>query len=64
MLQPLMGMDGDRIAMLTPEQKKTVYEVADNMPAAIDSLCAVLDYDREHLDEMPMLLVKIYLSTL
>ena len=64
MLQPLMGMDGDRIAMLTPEQKETVYEVADNMPAAIDSLCAVLDYDRVHLDEMPMLLLKIHLSTL
>ena len=64
MLQPLMGMDGDCIAMLTPEQKETVYEVADNMPAAIDSLCAVLDYDRRHLDEMPMLLLKIHLSTL
>ena len=64
MLQPLMGMDGDRIAMLTSEQKKTVYEVADNMPAAIDSLCAVLDYDKKHLDEMPMLLLKIHLSTL
>lgn len=64
MMQPLMGMDGERIALLTPEQKNTLYRLADKMPAATDRLCDVLGYDKERLEEMPMLLLKIHLSTL
>lgn len=64
MMQPLMGMDGERIALLTPEQKKTLYMLADNMPAAIARLCDVLGYDKERMFGMPMLLLKIHLSTL
>lgn len=64
MMQPLMGMDGERIALLTPEQKNTLYRLADKMPAATDRLCDVLGYDKERLEGMPMLLLKIHLSTL
>lgn len=64
MMQPLMGMDGERIALLTPEQREALYKLADNMPAAIGRLCDVLGYDKERLEGMPMLLLKIHLSTL
>ena len=64
MMQPLMGMDGERIALLTPEQKNTLYRLADNMAAATDRLCDVLGYDKKRMDGMPMLLLKIHLSTL
>ena len=64
LMQPLMGMDGDGMAMLSQEQKKTLYGLADNMPAAIDRLCDVLGYDKERLEDMPMLMLKIHLATL
>ena len=64
LMQPLMGMDGNDMALLTPDQRKALYGLADNMPAAIDCLCGTLGYDKERLEEMPMLLLKIHLSTL
>lgn len=64
LMQPLMGMDGDGMAMLSQEQKKALYGLADNMPAAIDRLCDVLGYDKERLEDMPMLMLKIHLATL
>ena len=64
LMQPLMGMDGNDMALLTPDQRKALYGLADNMPAAIDRLCDTLGYDKERLEEMPMLLLKIHLSTL
>ncbi len=64
LMQPLMGMDADGIALLTPEQKRTLYDLADNMPALLDRLCPVLGYDRERLEEMPGLLMKIHIATL
>ena len=64
LMQPLMGMDGNDMALLTPDQRRALYGLADNMPAAIDRLCGTLGYDKERLEEMPILLLKIHLSTL
>lgn len=64
LLQPFMFTDDLSVAVMSDEEIKVVYELADAIPEQINNPAGVSKEDIDYLSELPMLLMKIYLARL
>lgn len=64
MVQPFMSMDDMSIAVLSETDKDDLYTVADALPKEMDNLTRQLHLDKKRMADMPMLMMKIYITRL
>lgn len=64
LIQPFMVMDDFAIATLSDVEKADLYKIADDLPKAVKSVDSILDDGKQRLPEMPLLLMKVYLTRL
>ncbi len=64
LLQPYTSLDAFAIALLTPQERKTLHQAAADTPKLIERLSNAVSLDNEHLGDIPSLLVQAYISTL
>lgn len=64
LLQPFMAMDDFSVAVLSSSEKTTMYGIADALPKAFQKLDKLLGDGKGRLPDMPMLLMKVYLTRL
>ena len=64
LLQPFMAMDDFAIATLSSSEKTTMYGIADALPKAFLKMDKLLGESKDRLPEMPVLLMKVYLTRL
>lgn len=62
LIQPFMTMDDFSVAVLTDSEKTTMYGIADALPKALKRMDNLLGDGKDRLPEMPLLLMKIYLT--
>ena len=63
LLQPYSSLDAFCIALLTPQERKTLHQIADDTPELLDKLGKAVSLDNEQLGDIPSLLVQAYIST-
>ena len=63
-LQPYISMDGICMVLLSDSDKKKLRRIAEQTPAAFDGVGDILQSDKEHLDELPVTLMEIYIRNL
>lgn len=64
MLQPFMSMDDLSVSVLSDKDKVDFYKIADALPREIDNLVSQLHLDKKRMADMPMLMMKIYVTQL
>lgn len=64
LLQPYTSLDAFGIALLAPQERKTLHQAAADTPKLIERLGNAVSLDNEHLGDIPSLLVQAYISTL
>lgn len=64
MMQPFMSMDDLSVSVLSDKDKADLYKVADALPKEMDNLAKELHLDKQRLSDMPMLMIKIYVTRL
>lgn len=64
MTQPFMSMDDLSVSVLSDKDKADLYKIADALPKEMDNLAKRLHLDKQRLSDMPMLLMKIYITRL
>ena len=64
MMQPFMSMDDLSVSVLSDKDMADLYKVADSLPKEVDNLAKRLRLDKQRLSDMPMLLMKIYVTRL
>ena len=64
MMQPFMSMDDLSVSVLSDKDKTDLYKIADALPKEMDSLAKKLHLDKQRLSDMPMLMMKIYVTRL
>lgn len=64
MMQPFMSMDDLSVSVLSDKDKADLYKIADALPKEMDSLAKKLHLDKQRLSDMPMLMMKIYITRL
>lgn len=64
MMQPFMSMDDLSLSVLSDKDKAELYKVADAIPKEMDNLAKLLHLDKKRLSDMPMLMIKIYITRL
>ena len=64
MMQPFMTMDDLSVSVLSDKDKADLYKIADALPKEMDGLVKKLHLDKQRLSDMPMLMMKIYVTRL
>lgn len=64
MVQPFMSMDELSVSVLSDKDKEDFYRVADDLPKEMDNLAKTLRLDRKRMSDLPMLMMKIYVTRL
>ena len=64
MMQPFMTMDDLSVSVLSDKDKADLYKIADALPKEMDGLAKKLHLDKQRLSDMPMLMMKIYVTRL
>ena len=64
MMQPFMTMDDLSVSVLSDKDKADLYKIADALPKEMDNLAKKLHLDKQRLSDMPMLMMKIYVTRL
>lgn len=64
MVQPFMSMDELSVSVLSDKDKEDFYKVADVLPKEMDNLATTLRLDRKRMSDLPMLMMKIYVTRL
>lgn len=64
MVQPFMAMDDLSVGVLSEKDKADYYKVADALPKEMDNLAKRLRLDKKRMADMPMLMMKIYITRL
>ena len=64
MMQPFMSMDDLSVSVLSDKDKADLYKIADALPKEMDNLAKKLHLDKQRLSDMPMLMMKIYITRL
>lgn len=64
LMQPFMTMDDFSVSVLSDSEKMTMYGIADALPKAIQKIDKLLGDGKERLSDMPVLLMKVYLTRL
>lgn len=64
MVQPFMAMDDLSVGVLSEKDKADYYKVADALPKEMDNLSKRLRLDKKRMSDMPMLMMKIYITRL
>lgn len=64
MMQPFMSMDDLSVSVLSNKDKANLYKIADALPKEMDYLAKKLHLDKQRLSDMPMLMMKIYITGL
>lgn len=63
-MQPFMSMDDLSVSVLSEKDKADLYKIADALPKEMDGLAKKLHLDKQRLSDMPMLMMKIYVTRL
>ena len=63
-MQPFMTMDDLSVSVLSDKDKADLYKIADALPKEMDGLAKKLHLDKQRLSDMPMLMMKIYVTRL
>ena len=64
MMQPFMSMDDLSVSVLSDKDKADLYKIADALPKETDNLAKKMRLDKQRLSDMPMLMMKIYVTRL
>ncbi len=64
MVQPFMSMDDLSVSVLSEKDKNDYYKLADALPKKMDGLAKRLHLDKKRMADMPMLMMKIYITRL
>lgn len=64
LLQPYASLDGFCMALLSPDDKKQLDRIAAQTPAAFEALSKILQSKGDRLDELPGMLMEIFIHTL
>ncbi|MBR0263956.1 MAG: hypothetical protein IJQ60_08740, partial [Prevotella sp.] len=64
MMQPFMTMDDLSVSVLSDKDKADLYKIADALPKEMDNLAKKLHLDKQRLSDMPILMMKIYVTRL
>lgn len=63
-LQPYASLDGFCMTLLSPEDKKALDRISAETPAAFAALHKVLESESDRLDELPAMLMEIFIASL
>ena len=63
-LQPYASLDGLCMTLLSPEDKKALDRIATETPGAFETLRKILPSERNRLDELPGMLMEIFIASL
>lgn len=63
-LQPYASLDGLCMTLLSPEDKKALDRVAVETPGAFETLRKILPSEGDRLDELPGMLIEIFIASL
>lgn len=64
LVQPFTVINDLSMAVLSEKDMADLYKLADSLPKDIDRLAKIAKLDKQRLSDMPMLLMKIYLTRL
>lgn len=64
MVQPFMSMDDLSVSVLSEKDKSDYYKLADALPKEMDNLARQLHMDKKRTADLPMLMMKIYITRL
>ena len=64
LLQPYASLDGFCMALLSPDDRKHLNRIAAQTPAAFEALSKILQSKDSRLDELPGMLIEIFIHTL
>lgn len=64
LLQPYASLDGFCMALLSPDDRKHLDRIATQTPAAFEALGKILQSESGRLDELPGMLIEIFIHTL
>lgn len=64
MVQPFMSMDDLSVSVLSEKDKSDYYKLADALPKEMDNLAKQLHMDKKRTADLPMLMMKIYITRL
>ena len=64
LLQPYASLDGFCMALLSPGDRKHLDRIATHTPAAFEALSKILQSKGDRLDELPGMLMEIFIHTL
>ena len=64
MVQPFMSMDDLSVSVLSEKDKSDYYKLADALPKEMDNLTRQLNMDKKRTADLPMLMMKIYITRL
>lgn len=64
MVQPFMSMDDLSVSVLPEKDKSDYYKLADVLPKEMDNLTKQLHMDKKRTADLPMLMMKIYITRL
>lgn len=62
--QPFMSMDDLSVSVLSEKDKSDYYKLADALPKEMDNLTRQLHMDKKRTADLPMLMMKIYITRL
>lgn len=64
LLQPYASLNGFCLTLLSPREKETLYAMAAETPGAFRTLGKLLQAEKNRLDELPGMLMEIFIRTL
>lgn len=64
MVQPFMSMDDLSVSVLSEKDKSDYYKLADVLPKEMDNLTKQFHMDKKRTADLPMLMMKIYITRL
>lgn len=64
LLQPYASLDGFCMALLSPDDRKKLDRIAAQMPPIFEALGKILQSEGSHLNELPGMLMEIFIHTL
>ena len=63
-LQPYASLDAFCVALLSPEDRWALDKMAEEIPVAFSSLCKIVSPERDRVNELPGMLMGIFISSL
>ena len=64
LVQPFTTIDALSMSVLSEKDMTDLYKLADGLPKDIDRLAKIAKLDKQRLSDMPMLMMKIYVTRL